>query len=236
MEENITPSTGEVAPAPVPPPDPLAGIKAEIDSMKESWKKERAEIESRLRSEKDRNVRDVIYKERQKSDQRINSIMASVKDPELVEKIGYAAYRAKSYEEQMSAQEEAKRQRELEDEQQFSAFIGKWKQDRLEELTDAGIKPEQVDWGDESEALEIRQKKFNKSLIKATKEPKKLEKTQEQLDAEYEAKFRKKYGLDSVETSMPAGVTPGLKQAEADYGAGKITTAQYVKIRKENGL
>ena len=127
------------------------------------------------------------------------------------------------------------RRREQQDleEQAKQEFFGTL-EDHVRELGLDVNNPE-IDWGKDATDIKEANKRFHKSLAKiqkaqaTTAEERILAKIREEMAADKAAQ-RKEDGIDSVDTTIPAGVVSSKRDPHGAYARGEISREEYVKL------
>ena len=146
-------------------------------------------------------------------------------DPEVAKNLELAELRAKDRARQTSEQEQSYAQ-------QQNSLLESFNSGLTEFIKESGIEPtdKRIDWGEDSKSLLEKQQRILKSVNKIHKANQKdAEENQKKTFKEMEAKLRKDLGLDSVDTSNPAGSTSEQTWLEK-WGDGDIeATPQNLK-------
>jgi len=182
---------------------------------------ETEKVRRQIQSDKDKAVAEV----RREADRRVRfaeekaaSIKSSLTnlDPEVAKEIELAELRGERKTKQQQDAEEAARRAFRETYDTFHTNMNQY-------VTDLGIDPKDIDWGDEGEPLLQKQQRILGQVSKKQKDlAKDAEKKAEDKFKDLEQKLRKDLGLDSVPTETSPGVSGSDADFKAKFGSGEL--------------
>lgn len=169
-----------------------------------------------LQSIKDRSLAEIerAKREAQASRTALGQARTRIKetDPDILKDLELAEYKAKE-------EQDAVAQREQEARGQMETFDKQFHDQVNQFITDLGFDPKDkgMDWGEDAKTYLEKQGKIQTSIVKSQKALiKKYEDEKAGLEKEIEARIRKKYGLDAIDATTPAG-TGGTKTDAQRY-------------------